>query len=398
MQTIATKKKNDFGKGGEKKLKKKNQKIKKNNGKFVIINQPLQSSSKAINQSNLLFNTETNNFLNGIRKKYTLGSINKKLKVIQKLSVMIMGEIIIDKYIYTEAIGKSGKDSFLVLEKKKEDTFLGGTGYMANVLSSFVKNPTLLSFLGTDKKETAFVKKNIKKNVKFKYFIKKNSTNFTKTRFVDIYSKNKVLGVYNLNDQFISKSEENIFINTLKANINKFDLIILSDYGHGIFTDKIRNMIQRYKDKIFLNTQINSFNRGYHTLFKYNKVNTLVINESELRYELRNKISTVEDLVKKIKQKFTLENIIITRGKFGVQFYKGNKKYECPAFSENALDAIGAGDTFLSLISICLKAKIDTDIAMLIASLGASYATQKIGHSEVLNSEYINKSLIYLLK
>ena len=56
-------------------------------------------------------------------------------------------------------------------------------------------------------------------------------------------------------------------------------------------------------DKIFLNTQINSFNRGYHTVLKYKKMNTLVINEGELRYELRDKHSNILNLVKNLSKK-----------------------------------------------------------------------------------------------
>jgi bifunctional ADP-heptose synthase (sugar kinase/adenylyltransferase) len=90
--------------------------------------------------------------------------------------------------------------------------------------------------------------------------------------------------------------------------------------------------------------------------------------------------------------------VIITRGRFGAQLYKNNKIVESPAFNLNTLDAMGAGDTFLSLIAICLKSKMDIDLSMLIASLGASHSTQKIGHSDILTLDHIERSLNYLFK
>ena len=71
-------------------------------------------------------------------------------------------------------------------------------------------------------------------------------------------------------------------------------------YGHGIFTEKIKKLLLKKNNKIFLNAQINSFNRGYNTVLKYKKINTLVINEGELRYELRDKHSEVQKLAKKL--------------------------------------------------------------------------------------------------
>ena len=79
----------------------------------------------------------------------------------------------------------------------------------------------------------------------------------------------------------------------IKKHINKNDIIIVADYGHGIITEKIRKLILSQHNKLFLNTQINSFNRGYHTVFKYKKINTLVINDSELRYEIGDKNSSI---------------------------------------------------------------------------------------------------------
>ncbi len=114
-----------------------------------------------INKSNLLFDDNTNIFLNKIRKKYSLPKIINELNKLKNLSVFILGEIIVDEYIFTEAVGKSGKESMLVLEKKNEKKFLGGAGYTANLLSNFVKKIRLCSFVGTDKKEVNFIKKKL---------------------------------------------------------------------------------------------------------------------------------------------------------------------------------------------------------------------------------------------
>ena len=61
-----------------------------------------------INKSNLLFDDNTNIFLNKIKKKYSLPKIINELNKLKNISVYVLGEIIVDEYIFTEAVGKSG--------------------------------------------------------------------------------------------------------------------------------------------------------------------------------------------------------------------------------------------------------------------------------------------------
>ena len=129
----------------DKDLKKETVALKSVRGKFRIIKEVNFSSSKYINNSNLQnFSQDCKNYIKLIRKKYNLNQIVGTLDLIKKKNVLIIGETIIDKYITTETIGKSGKEPMLVVKPKKEIKFLGGTGYIANLCSSFAKNVKII--------------------------------------------------------------------------------------------------------------------------------------------------------------------------------------------------------------------------------------------------------------
>ena len=203
-----------------------------------------------------------------------------------------------------------------------------------------------------------------------------------------------------MNDDTISKKEENNFLNILKTTINKYDIIVVADYGHGIITEKIRKIITGSSKKLFLNTQINSFNRGYHTVYKYKKINSLIINESELRYELKDKHSTILGLAKKLRKKISVDNIIVTKGKWGAFFIncKNWSSILCPAFSENNIDTVGAGDTFFALSALSIGSKIDSKLGLLISSLAASFSINQIGNLSTFNYKILDKQLNHILK
>jgi len=370
-------------------------------GKFKIIKEASFSSSNIINENELQnFSNECKKYISLVRNKFNQSQIIKYLESIKNKKVLIIGETIIDKYITTDAIGKSGKEPMMVVKQKKQIKFLGGCGYIANLCSSFAKDIKMISFLGEKKNEKNFVISNLNKKIKYNFLLKKNSPTITKTRYLDDYRKTKILGVYDLNDDLINKIEEEKFLKILKSNIKKYEIIIVADYGHGIITEKVRKLLIQNSKKIFLNTQINSFNRGYHTVYKYKKMNTLIINESELRYELKDKSSNLLNLAKKLATKISMNNIIITKGRWGSVLIncKNRSMISCPAFNENSIDTVGAGDTFFALSSLSIGSKIDNKIGLLVSSLAASFSINQLGNISTFDFNILKKYLNHIFK
>ena len=103
----------------------------------------------------------------------------------------------------------------------------------------------------------------------------------------------------------------------LSKNLNKFDLVIISDYGHGFITDKISKLISIKSKKVVINAQVNANNQGQHTLEKYKKSLCVIINESEMRSELRDKDGDLKFLIKKLSKKINTSLILTTMGREG---------------------------------------------------------------------------------
>ena len=373
--------------------------LKRYGGKFIAIKEKKFSSSKLINHNNLQnLNKENIDYLKSLKKILSLSSINKEVEKFKKLKVLVIGEMIIDNYIFIDPVGKSGKEPILIYKKKNENKFIGGTGYISNLLSSFVKSIDLITYIGEKKDELNFIKSNLNKSVKLHYVSKSKSPTIVKTRYLDSYKNNKIMGIYKMNDDIMSNYEEKNTINKLSKLVKKCDLILLADYGHGFLTKSIRNYLQKFKNKLFLNTQINSFNRGFHTLSNYKFANSLVLNESELRHEMRDQNSNLDQLIKKLKNKIQLKHIIVTQGRFGSTHYVKNKKYFCPAFSDSSIDTTGAGDTFFSLASLGLSAKINYKLMNLVSNIASGYSVNNLTNKKYYNRVLLNRHLNYMLQ
>ena len=69
--------------------------------------------------------------------------------------------MIIDDYIFINPVGKSGKEPILIYKKDNQNKFIGGSGYISNLISSFAKSVDLVSLIG-EKRRFKFYKKKSK--------------------------------------------------------------------------------------------------------------------------------------------------------------------------------------------------------------------------------------------
>ena len=106
----------------------------------------------------------------------------------KKMKVLVIGEIIIDQYVFCEALGMSGKEPMLVLRNIKSEDYLGGAAAISRHLSSFCKDVSLLSMIGVKEEHLKEIKRNLPKNIKFKYMRKKNSPTILKKRSAKSFS------------------------------------------------------------------------------------------------------------------------------------------------------------------------------------------------------------------
>lgn len=374
--------------------------LKLNHGVFKILSHIKKSSTKIINKKNNPITHKfsiDNSYLNTLKDKYSLTFLKKKVAQFKKLNVFVTGELIIDKYIFTEILGKSGKDVFTVLKKKNEIKFLGGSAYIANICAKLVKKTYFTSFIGDKRSYSSFITNNLDNKIKATLLKKKNSSTFLKLRYIDEYKLNKIIGSYDINDNLIDNLDEKKYIKSIKDNIKKCDLVIVADYGHGIITPKINKLFKTFSKKINLNCQINSFNKGFNSVSKFKSVNSIVMNENELRNELKDKESDIENLCKKIKKKIKFKSLYVTRGKFGACLYRSNKFYYAPSFALENKDTIGAGDTFLSISSLTEHINCPPDLSLFLSSLYASYSVLNIGNKETLSFDNFLKIVHNLL-
>lgn len=372
--------------------------VKKNGGKVFYTEDELFSSSKIINSSGFNLSKEQKRFLDKMKLNKNLNSnlkISNTINSLSDLKVLVIGETIIDEYQFCEALGKSGKEPVLVLRDLHQEKYLGGAAAIARNLSNFCKKVTLLSNVGEKKEHLSFINQYLPQNVKRDFLYKKNSCTIVKKRFVDDVNKSKVLGVYSINDNPLLKKEQNNFDKKILKHIKDHDLVIVSDYGHGLISNFSAKIIVKKSKFLAVNAQLNAANIGYHTISKYVGADLIIINENEMRHEMRNKIDGVNILIKELANKLRAKFTTVTSGNMGSKIYikKSKRLLTCPAFAKTVADKIGTGDTMLALLSVAIYNKIDVNFSMFVSALAAATNIQYMGNSVPVKKVNVIKAL-----
>lgn len=373
--------------------------VEKSGGKIKFSEDETFSSSKIINNHLNLFNEKQKLFIRNISKKYDFKKINHYVSKLKNLKVLLLGETILDEYYFGDVLGKSGKEPHLVMHEKKVQTYLGGSAAVANHLSSFCNKVNFLTYVGKESKNLNFIKKNLMKNVFLNTIFKKDSSTIIKKRFIDSVSKSKLLGVYTLNDTGFDKIKDEFLLAKIKRLMKFSDLVLVTDYDHGMISFKNANFISKKKKYFCLNAQVNASNLGYHSLRKYSNIDLLVINENELRHEMRDRESQINFLSLKLLKELKIKVLVVTKGNNGaILLRKGKPIIECPAFANKIIDKVGAGDAMLAVMSLCLKAKIPEDLSLLLGSLASAYSVENIGNSNFIDKKKLLRQIEFMIK
>ena len=127
-------------------LSKESRMLRKNGGKVVLSKTPIMSSTKIINNSLLNWSLEQEKILRTLSKQNIYKKILNNFDQINKIEIDIIGEPIIDEYIFGDIVGMTTKDPAISLINKNKKIISGGSIAIAKILSEFVKKVNLYTY------------------------------------------------------------------------------------------------------------------------------------------------------------------------------------------------------------------------------------------------------------
>ena len=368
-------------------------------GEIVYTEDITFSSSSLLNEYFGVFPTETQEYLEKFRKNYSSDLIISKLRALEGLDVLVIGDAIIDEYCYTVPLGQSAKGTHLSVKYGSSELFAGGALAVANHIAGFVNSVTLVTGLGKKNNHEDFIRSKLATNVKPQFFYFEDAPTVVKRRFVD-GDLNKLFEVYYYNEKPDFEALNQKVCPWLAQNASGFDMVCTPDFGDGFISSDMIDQISSHAGFLVVNTQVNSGNRGYHAISRYPRADFISLNGPELRMATHNRFDPLETVAEAVADNKQAKYFAVTLGSQGAILLdrEQNKVHKAPVLSTKVLDRIGAGDTFLSLAGICLKGGLSGEIALFVASAAAALDVQVICNRESTTPVNLFKYIATLLK
>jgi rfaE bifunctional protein nucleotidyltransferase chain/domain len=381
-------------------LSKEAEAIRSVGGNICFTHEPTFSSTNLLKEHFNLYPDEVKTFLDNFSKRYSAEDLVGQLASIKKLKVLLIGEAVIDEYCYCSSLGKSGKENLIAMKFLEKEEYAGGIFACANHIAGFCEDVNLLTCLGSKDSRAEFIIKNLKTNIKTKFFFRDDTCTTIKKRYVEKSFLSKLFSVYHFNDADLPEELSDQINDYLEKELPKYDLVLVLDYAHGFLNPKLIDTICKKSKFLSVNTQTNAANFGYNLITKYPRADYVCIDLQEARLAMQDRRMPIEDLLRKIKEKTGAKKIIVTTGHKGSTGFDAEKNefYTTPVLSWKVVDRMGAGDAFLAVTSPCVAAGLPMDLVGFIGNAVGAFKVGIVGNKSAVEHGPLLKFIKTLLK
>lgn len=316
----------------------------------------------------------------------------------KKQTILVIGDTMVDKFIWGKVVRISPEAPVPVVEITKETETLGGAGNVANNITSLGAKAIIISAIGEDNTGRSMIDMLKEKSINPDYLVyDRYRPTIIKTRI--IATNQQVVRVDREIKGVFSSSTESKIIKNIESLIPNADGVILSDYGKGVVSRKVLkrtiDLARKHKIPVTVDPKIENFK-------KYKKVTTMTPNTKEAIEGMNAKnISCerdVEILGQKILKTLDSDSVLITRGEMGMTLIQPNNKVTTiPTRAKEVYDVTGAGDTVISTMTLALAAKADLVSAAEIANFAAGIVVGKVG-TATTNPAELKKTIMEFYK
>lgn len=353
------------------------------------------SSTKLINTAMSGLSEEVRAYMLNFKTRYNIAKIREYAEKASKLKVLVVGDVIIDKYSYCNVQGMMSKDMGYSARLSYTEEYLGGAVAVARHLSTFADTVTLMSVVGKEEKIQNLFLNKLTDCVQLDMVYSSWRPTIIKHRYLTRNEKReeykKIFAVNNIPENLLY--EEKVltdFKDKLETAITKYDAVFVCDFGHGLIDREIMKLIQEKAKFLVLNCQTNSSNKGLNIITKYTRADAFSLDQQELKLAFPENLMDEEKGLKRLSEYLGCKGWL-TRGSKGAWGIDKEKIWECPAFTLQVKDTIGAGDAFFSVAGIFAAAGAPVEVGTVMGNIGGALGANIVGNKEAVEKVNVLK-------
>jgi D-beta-D-heptose 7-phosphate kinase/D-beta-D-heptose 1-phosphate adenosyltransferase len=309
--------------------------------------------------------------------------LNKGIDNFGKSMILVVGDIMLDRFIWGNVSRISPEAPVPVVEVERETIMLGGAANVVNNLVSLGGNVMMCGIVGDDSTGEQIISKLNELDVDTTGIaIEHDRPTSVKTRII-AHAQQVVRYDWEKKIPLKPKTTKDIlnFIQEKKGNLSA---LIISDYGKGVISrqlmDGLKSATSDYNFPVTVDPNVKNFPL-------YKDVTVITPNHNQAGEIAGLEIVNEEDLKKvgkKLLNNKKCEALLITRGKDGMTLFEEEGRVtHIKSIARKVYDVTGAGDTVIAALTLGIAGGLDMKSAAYLSNLAAGIVVGEIGTSTV---------------
>ncbi len=318
------------------------------------------------------------------------------LKLVAKQTVLCVGDLMLDDFVYGEVTRISPEAPTPVLAVARSEVEIGGAGNVARNIAALGAHCIFVGLAGKDDAARAltdaFAK--LKGSVVPHLVIEAGRHTTRKVRFVSEHHSAHLMRADWETAQPASATSESAVIAHAESALPQCGAVVLSDYAKGVLTRRVVRAIIDRARQLGKPVVVDPKGRDYSI---YRGATLITPNRAELGAAVHRPVTSEAEIGKAAAELARIvdsEAVLVTRSEEGMTLHlAGHPPLHIPAYPVKVRDVSGAGDTVAAVMAVLLAMKAPFDSAMRAANAAAAVVVGKRGTSTVSLAELRHRIL-----
>lgn len=310
------------------------------------------------------------------------------------MKVLIVGDAMIDAYMWGKIERQSPEAPVPVVEIEKHENRLGGAANVARNIKSLGATAILCSVVGND-----FRGKQLKQLLQEEalttggIFTEKRRKTTIKTRVISEDKHQLRIDEEQTNGITVEKE----FLDLVFQHLHNADVVILQDYNKGVLTPFVIENVIKKANELGVSTIVDPKTKNF---LSYKNCTIFKPNLKEIKAGCNiefdeNEINELNSTTKSLQERLNAKGILLTLSEKGVCMQTTDGFNHTNAEKRNIVDVSGAGDTVIATATLCLAANIDFVNLSKFANLAGGLVCEKVGVVPIEKTTLLENAITY---